>query len=107
MSRRDAVTPDMRAEVLLRDGGCVAALLDRSHQCRDQWGTPHAPHAAHLLTLEHVKDEPRMGVRALSDPEHMVAMCYSGNVIEVWGSANRDVLRAYLAGVRAQRSLAA
>lgn len=107
MPPRDKVTPAIRETVMVRDGQCVAALLDRSHQCRDQWGTPHSPYRLASMTLEHVKSEPMMGVRSPSDPEHLVAMCHSGNVIELWGSKNRDLLRAYLAGVRAQRSIAA
>lgn len=93
------VDPGIRAFVIFRDGVCIAALLDRSHQCRDAWGEPHDPRDLSKLTLEHVKDEPMMGRRAPSDEAHMVAMCHGGNAVELWGSANRDLCRAYLVGV--------
>jgi hypothetical protein len=98
MPRPDAVTPAVRQQVLDRDRQCVAALLDRSHQCRDTWGEPHSPWDRARLTIEHVKDEPMMGKRAPSDPGHLVAMCHGGNAVEHWGSANRGLCLAYLAG---------
>lgn len=91
---------DLHDYILHRDGACVAWLLaPKSHQCRDKWGEPHDPRDLSRLTLEHVKDEPMMGKRAPSDEAHLVAMCHSGNAVELWGSANRDLCRAYLIGV--------
>ena len=98
----DRVLPEVHAAVLRRDGRCVAAALDRSHVCRDRWAHEHAPTAMGLLTVEHVKDEPMLGRRAPSDPSHMVALCFSANAVEHWGSANRRLLRAYLLGCRQQ-----
>jgi len=82
----DKVTPGLRQAIFDRDRTCVAAKLDKGHVCRGP------------LTIEHVKDEPMMGKRAPSDEWHCVALCYDANVHTVWGSAHRDLLRAYLAG---------
>lgn len=61
---RDCVTAEVREEVLRRDGGCVAPRLGGTrHDC---WGRN---------TLAHVKDEPRMGRRAPSDPAHLATVC--------------------------------
>ena len=69
------VTHVLHDAVLRRDKECVAAKLGFPHVCRDQWGVAHAPTALPLLTIEHVKDELRMGVRAPSDMAHMIAVC--------------------------------
>lgn len=98
MTRRDPVTPELRQHVLRRDGRCFLYRLDDTHACRDQWGNPHSPFDLSLLTVDHVKDEPRMGVRATSDARHLVAMCYAGNV-GVPSKAVRQAQRAYLAEV--------
>jgi hypothetical protein len=92
------VTHELHDAILIRDGICVAALLDRGHVCRDEWGQPHAPTDLYRLTVEHVKDEPRMGKRAPSDESHMMALCFGANAWDHWGSRNRDLCRAYLAG---------
>jgi hypothetical protein len=53
------------------------------------------------LTLDHIKDEQRMGVRAPSDPAHLVSLC-QGHTEDgalaghQWNTANRPVLRWYL-----------
>jgi hypothetical protein len=93
--RRDAVSPTLRLRVFARDRGCVAPLLGGS--VMDCWGR---------LTLEHVKDEPRMGVRAPSDMAHLVTLC-EGHTEDgrragyQWNStkANRALVREYLAKV--------
>ena len=90
--RKDPVTTSMRLAVLTRDGGCVAPLLGGS--ALDCWGR---------LTLEHVKDEPQMGVRAPSDLSHLVTLC-QGHTEDgrragfQWNTnrANREAVRAYL-----------
>jgi hypothetical protein len=92
------VTGDLHDAILARDGMCVAARLDRSHRCRDEWGERHEPDALSKLTVEHVKDEPMMGKRAPSDEAHMLALCFAANAWDHWGSKNRDICRAYLAG---------
>jgi hypothetical protein len=95
-ARRDPVTPELRAAVLERDLVCTLARLDPTHECRDRWGLSQPP--SWDLTIEHVKSESRMGRRALSDLQHLVAMCYGGNV-GVPSAAQRQAIRAYLAQV--------
>lgn len=85
MSRRDPVTPDMRVEVFERDGGCVAVTL----------GEP-AEACAGRLTLDHVKDQPRMGVRAPSDRAHLATVCEAHHLWNGWATSHRPELRAYL-----------
>ena len=91
------VSPAVHAAVLYRDRGCVAALLDKGHICRDKWGERQGPRDD--LTVEHVRED--AGGHRFDDDLHLIAMCHSGNAVEHWGSANRDLCRAYLAGVRA------
>ena len=102
--KADPVTPDMRERVLRRDGACVAAVLEsrgmvdtRDHVCRDQWGAEHDPRALGRLTLEHVKDDLAMSMRAPSDERHLVACCYGLNVgvpSKTWRAAFRAYLRS-------------
>lgn len=87
---------DLRHFILSRDRRCVAAIRDPKHVCRDRWGRPHAPDALDLLTIEHVKDAPRMGKRAPDDPAHLVALCWAANV-GVPSKEMRQWFREYLA----------
>jgi hypothetical protein len=96
--KRDPVTSELREYVLRRDRMCFLFRLDPEHVCRDQWGVPHSPYLLAVLQLDHVKDAPRMGVRAPSDARHLVAMCGSGNV-GVPSKEVRQAERAYLAEV--------
>ncbi|HCO01857.1 MAG TPA: hypothetical protein DIT48_00565 [Actinobacteria bacterium] len=92
---RDPVTAAMRLRVFARDRGCVAPLLGGS--VMDCFGR---------LTLEHVKGELRMGVRAPSDMAHLVTLC-QGHTEDgrragfQWNTVkeNRLLVREYLAGV--------
>ena len=93
--KADPVTPETRLFVLRRDGECVLHKRDPFHVCRDQWGAWHAPDHLLKLSIEHVKSEPRMGVRAASDPEHLVALCHAAN-LAVPSKAERSWMRAYL-----------
>jgi hypothetical protein len=97
-AQRDPVSSEARAAVLRRDRECIAARLGFLHECRDAFGTPHAPNATGSLTVEHVKDGLAMGQRAPSDPAHMVALCYSRNVA-VPSKAMRVAFREYLSRV--------
>lgn len=90
--KRDPVTPETRAAVFTRDGGCVAPLLGGS--VMDCFGR---------LTLEHVKEQLRMGVRAPSDERHLVTLCQGHSedgrrAGYQWNStkANRARVREYL-----------
>lgn len=96
--RRDPVTPALREAVLRRDGACLAWKMDPEHQCRDRFGWPHSPTDVDRLTLEHVKDHLRMGVRAPSDMAHLVALCGAANDA-VPSKEMRAAFRAYLAEV--------
>ena len=89
------MTPDVRRAVLERDGECVLVKRDRFHVCRDQWNRWHAANDLDRLSLEHVKSELRAGVRAESDPEHLVAMCHAANVA-VPSKDARAWMREYL-----------
>lgn len=99
-AKADPVIPEVRAFVMARDRGCVAAKMDPAHVCRDMYGKPHAYTELARLTLEHVKDQLRMGKRAPSDPAHLVALCYGANV-GVPSKELRAALRSYLRTVEA------
>jgi hypothetical protein len=75
------------AYVFARDGGCIVKQLVPSHVCSGG------------LTIEHVKDSPRMGKRAPSDRRHMVLACWQANVWTVETSKYRPLIREYLAMV--------
>lgn len=90
------VTPELHEYVLQRDRQCLAARVDPDHACRDAWGNPHAPNDLRKLTLDHVKDHPRLGLRAPSTRYHLVAVCHAANVLG-WCSANRAIERDWLA----------
>lgn len=86
--RRDPVTPDVALAVLNRDAGCVAVVLGASpSECRGR------------LTLDHVKDQPRMGKRAPSDERHLVALCEAHHLWTGWATSHRPELREYLRSV--------
>ncbi len=90
--KADPVTPELRLEVLTRDGGCVAVRL----------GEPPWL-CAGPLTLDHVKDQPRLGKRAPSDPAHLVSLCAAHHLETGWATSHRPELRAYLASVGGTR----
>ena len=90
----------LRWAVFIRDGGCVLAKLEPDHECRDVWGQPHAWNDTDRCTLEHVKSDLRMGVRAPNDAAHLVTLCGYANV-NVPSKAQRAMFREYLAGVAA------
>jgi len=80
-------------EVIRRDHGCVAPLLDPSGSgpCSGRW------------TLEHVNDQSTRGKRAPDDREHLVVLCelHAGLLRvagEQWNTKkeNRYRLRRYL-----------
>lgn len=98
--RYDKVTPDVREAVMLRDRECVLVKRDPMHECRDQWGYRHPASDLSRLSLEHVKDELRAGVRAPSDLNHLVALCHGAN-LRPPSKTERIWMREYLAGVNA------
>jgi hypothetical protein len=100
MVTRDRVTPELHEAVLFRDRQCLLSAIEPDHVCRDRWGNMHEPWAWLHLTVEHVKDQPRMGKRAPSDMAHLVALCYAANV-GVPSKSQREAFRAYLREVSA------
>ena len=99
------VPKSLRWAVFIRDGGCVLAKLEPGHVCRDIWSQQHAPNDFDRLTLEHVKSDLRMGVRAPNDMEHLVALCGYVNV-NVPSKAQRGLFRDYLASMQDWAKLA-
>jgi hypothetical protein len=84
------VKPAVALAVLRRDAGCVAVTLGASSsECRGR------------LTLDHVKDQPRMGVRAPSDEAHLVSLCEYHHLETGWATSHRPELREYLVRVSA------
>lgn len=89
---RDRVTSDVALEVFTRDQGCVAPRLGGTFM--DCWGDDR---------LEHVKPEPRLGVRAPSCLCGLVVLC-QGHTEDgmragrVWCTdrRNRQACRDYL-----------
>ena len=99
MTRRDPVTPELHAAVLVRDRRCVRSKMEPEHGCRDRWGNPHAATALEYLTLDHVQSAyGRMGRRAPSDMAHLVSLCWDAH-LGGWATSHRPELRAYLAEV--------
>jgi len=84
--KKDPVTPELRLAVLARDGDCVAFQFSATDECRGR------------LTLDHVKDQPRMGKRAPSDMAHLVTVCEHHH-LDGWATSHRPELREYLRGV--------
>ena len=70
---------ELRSIVLVRDGECVEHKRNPRHTCHDVWGEIHGPHAVDKLTLEHVKADLRMGVKAPDVPERVIAVCWQVN----------------------------
>ena len=97
--RKDRVTPELVATIRIRDGECIPALLGAPGGCRDQWGSPiplRGRYAPSHLQVMHVKEQPRLGVRAPSDPAHCVLGCDFHH--DGWGTSRAGLaeLRAYL-----------
>lgn len=88
----DKVSPEERLYVLKRDDGCIAPRLGGTEM--DCWGR---------ITLAHVKEEPRAGVRAESDRKHLVSICQGhmedgmrGGFVWVTNAENIAAMRDYL-----------
>jgi hypothetical protein len=97
--RPSPVPFEERVAVYERDNHCFLLRVDRYHECRDQWGTPHAPDDWAKLTVDHVK--PAIGwQKRVHDRRWMVPMCHSANV-GVPSKEVRAAERAYLAEVAA------
>lgn len=95
--QRDPVTLELIDALVRRDLGCVLAFLEDEHVCRDAWGEVTDWRNA---SVEHIKSDLRMGVRAKSDLDHCVLLC-AGTNIAVPSKAQRQLMRDYLAARRA------
>jgi hypothetical protein len=89
---RDRVPAAMALAVFARDSGCVAPRLGGS--AMDCWGRNR---------IEHVKAEPRMGVRAEPQLDRLLTLCEGHSepgmrAGYVWATAkvNREACRDYL-----------
>lgn len=100
MVGRDRVTPEVAVDVYQRDGGCLAVTLGGLDPatCRGR------------LTLDHVKDQPKVGApivkrpperrrryRAPSDAAHLATVCEHHH-LDGWATSHRPELREYLEG---------
>lgn len=97
MTRKDPVTAELVEALRKRDIGCVLSFLSEGHVCLDKWGEVTDWRNA---TVEHVKDQLRMGKRGPSDLEHTVLLCAGSNV-GVPSKRERGLIRDYLAARRA------
>ena len=94
-ARKPKLTQSEREYVLLRDG-CIGYVLDHRHICGGKWGTSHGPRDYAKLTLEHVKEDLAMGLRAPNDRRHMVGACWKLN-LQPPTAEQRARIREYLA----------
>lgn len=102
-TRPDPVTPALREAVLRRDRGCVARKLKAPGSCTTRFGWPAG---LDTLELDHVREQPMMGKRAPSDMGHLVSLCWFHHQGSGWATANRPLLREYLASVNEKREAA-
>lgn len=102
---KDPVTPELREAVLRRDGyQCIApriACRDPNHVYGPNGLCGDVDQCSGRATLDHVKDQPRMGKRAPSDIDHLVTLCEWHHLRSGWATAHRPELRAYLRRVAA------
>ena len=90
---------ELRQHVIAREGQCILAILDPTHECFDRWGMYHTPTDLDKLTLEHVREHP--GGMRRDEPGWCVAMCFRGNDQHVGTRKEyRPLILAYLEGVR-------
>lgn len=84
--------------VIRRDGQCVTQALDSSAGlCHDVFGKVRVSWDTSMLQVDHVKMEQMMGQSEdRDDPSMAVALC-PGHHLGGWATANRPLLRAYLA----------
>jgi hypothetical protein len=113
---KDPVTPELRELVLAMDGyRCVARTVAKQlgeplDLCRALYGD-RLPSSGRQplvgLTLDHVPDKmgekkgmsiagDRKGVRAPSDVQHLVTLCWHHH-LNGWATSHRDALRAHIA----------
>lgn len=110
----DPVTPQMAEFILMRDRGCVAALVFGQTGCKDVWGKPVVPWLiAHpkwrwrqVFQIDHVLSVGgRMGKRAESDAAHLWCLCAYHHEFWARKRENRVVARQYLKEVNSVEGL--
>lgn len=92
--------PGLYEAVMERDKGCVLHFLEPGHVCRTVFAAEHPWNMVELLTIEHVKQDLRMGKRAPDDIHFIVALCGSANNRPPT-KVQRAMFRDYLARVAA------
>lgn len=92
--RSDPVSPELAEAVFKRDGDCIAPRVGGTSM--DCWGQ---------RGIEHVKVQPRMGVRAEARLDRLVTLCEGHRepgmrAGRVWCTQreNREAMREYLRG---------
>jgi hypothetical protein len=95
VKRKDPMPPGVWEQVVARDGGCVARLVDPdAGLCSDEYGN-----LRYRLEVDHVR--PAAGAATISDPRWLVTLCpwhHRASVGgRIWATSHRPLLRAYLA----------
>lgn len=101
---------EARLQVIARDGGCIAQILDPvgAGPCYDKWGLPLGKYPPMTsLEVDRIRDEPSMGkAPSHTDPSRMVSVCpghHRGTGPQggrQWATSHREEIRAYLEKVR-------
>lgn len=108
-AHKDPVTPPLRLHVIARDEGrCQAPIIASANEqpitsCTDRWGRPAVMYVTidgpvyttDSLTLQHVKDAPRIGKRAPSDERHLLTLCW-GHHLGGWADIHLPEQREHL-----------
>lgn len=98
----DPVTPEVYAEVMTRDGGCIVPLIDRDADvCRTRYGqllTGRGRLSPAHLEWAHVPERGQngLGQRAPSDARHGVILCAHHHHNGWENARGRDLERDYL-----------
>lgn len=100
---KDPVTIELRNAVIHRDRQQCYKRMGKYDPCVAGFLFPTESTSCSIsLTLDHVKDEPRMGKRAPSDEQHLVTLCSYHHLESPWATSNRPALRWYLKSLYAE-----
>jgi len=102
---RDPVSPELREQVLRRDGRCFLSRPESlarfgPHACQTRFNRKHPPYATNLLEIEHfhLHAQGTYGKRAQSSLRTCVALCGYANY-QGPSEDMRDAMREYTAGL--------